>query len=116
MAFGPELPFTTTSICCSAARQNGHSCIAQHFGRLKRRCADKEASLSQYDIGSAEVEAYFIKECFDLKYTNLEANSCHEQKYLKRRSKKRAGIQKCIWAEVYGPVVEFEERIQRVNF
>ena len=40
-AIGPELPFITTSRCCDAARRSGHSCIAQHFGRLKRRCADE---------------------------------------------------------------------------
>jgi len=37
---GPELPLTTTSGCCGAARHCGHSCILQHFCWLKRRCAD----------------------------------------------------------------------------
>jgi hypothetical protein len=31
VAFGPLLPFTSTSGCCSAARHCGHSCILQHF-------------------------------------------------------------------------------------
>jgi transposase len=38
---GPNLPFTSTSGCCSAARHCGHSCILQHFGWLIRRSADK---------------------------------------------------------------------------
>jgi hypothetical protein len=29
--FGPEPPLATTSKCCSAARNCGHSCRAQHF-------------------------------------------------------------------------------------
>jgi hypothetical protein len=37
---GPELPFTSTSGCCGAARRTGLLCILQHFCWLKRRCAD----------------------------------------------------------------------------
>jgi hypothetical protein len=39
-ASGPLLPFTATSRCCGAARRSGHSCIVQHFLRVKRRPAD----------------------------------------------------------------------------
>lgn len=42
-AHGPLLPFTSTWGCCSAARHCRHSCILQHFCKLKRRCADKAA-------------------------------------------------------------------------
>jgi hypothetical protein len=46
-ASGPLLPFTTTLRCCGAARRSGHSCIAQHFGRLKRQSADEAATITQ---------------------------------------------------------------------
>jgi hypothetical protein len=38
VASSPNLPFSNAAV---QFRQTGHSCMAQHFGWLKRRSADK---------------------------------------------------------------------------
>jgi hypothetical protein len=42
-ASGPEPPLANVSNAALQHHRTGQSCITQHFGRLKRRCADSAA-------------------------------------------------------------------------